>query len=88
MTELSQRPEGSGYGDAAVLGAVLATVFFPLISLIAALLLHGGQPGPAKQKQLRTWAWLSAGWLAVQAIIIVLAVVAVTSNIHGGPLSP
>lgn len=88
MTELTDRPEGTAYDGAAVLGAVLATVFFPLISLIAALLLHGGQSDPVKQKQLRTWAWLSGGWLAFQAIIAVIIFVAIASQIHGGPLSP
>jgi hypothetical protein len=32
-----------GYTGSAVAGAVLATLFFPFISLIAALLLQGGQ---------------------------------------------
>ena len=51
---------GTGYGGASVAGAVLATLFFPLISLIAALLLLGGQTDPRKRSQLRTWAWVSA----------------------------
>jgi len=51
---------------------VLATVFFPFISLIAALLLLGGQTDPRKRSQLRTWAWASGGWLALGAVITVL----------------
>jgi hypothetical protein len=79
VTELSRRAEGSGYDGAAVLGAVLATIFFPLIALIAALLLQGGQPDPVKRGQLRKWAWISAAWIGVQAIFAVLMFVAIAS---------
>ena len=64
----------SGYPGAAVAGAVLATLFFPFISLIAALLLQGGQPDPRKKAQLRTWAWVSVGWLGFGVLIVVLLV--------------
>ena len=40
---------------------MLATLFFPFIALIAALILQGGQPDPVKKSQLRTWAWASGG---------------------------
>jgi hypothetical protein len=59
----------AGYGGAAVAGALLAALFFPLIALIAALLLQGGQSDPRKKAQLRTWAWVSGGWLVVGAAI-------------------
>jgi hypothetical protein len=62
---------GTGYEGAAVAGAVLATVFFPFISLIAALLLQGGQSDPRKKAQLRTWAWASGGWLAFGVVFVV-----------------
>jgi uncharacterized membrane protein len=83
VTDLAGREEGTGYDGAAVLGAALGTVFFPLISLIAALLLQGSQRDPVKRGQLRTWAWVSGGWLAVQAIGFVLVLVAITSTMHG-----
>lgn len=63
---------GTGYEGVAVAGAVLATVFFPFISLIAALLLQGGQSDPRKRAQLRTWAWASGGWLAFGVVIVVV----------------
>ena len=63
---------GTPYEGAAVAGAVLATVFFPFISLIAALLLQGGQADPRKKAQLRTWAWAS-GALMLLGLILVLA---------------
>ena len=71
---LAAPPEEDGYAGASVAGAVLATVFFPFIALIAALLLLGGQTEPRKRSQLRTWAWVSGGWLAFEvAASVVLA---------------
>ena len=68
---------GAGYPGAAVAGAVLATLCFPLISLIAALLLQGSQTDSRKRSQLRTWAWASGGWLAFGAVVgVLLALVA------------
>jgi hypothetical protein len=67
--EAGSAPAEAGYGGAAVAGAVLAALFFPFIALIAALLLQGGQPDPRKKAQLRTWAWVSGGWLVVGAVI-------------------
>lgn len=64
----------AGYPGAAVAGAVLATLFFPLIALIAALLLQGGQADQRKKAQLRTWAWFSGGWLAFGVLLAVLLV--------------
>jgi hypothetical protein len=63
---------GSGYTGAAVMGAALATLFFPLISLIAALLMQGGQTDPRKKAQLRTWAWISGGWLVFGVVVTVV----------------
>jgi len=69
---------GSGYTGAPVVGAVLATVFFPFIALIAALLLQGSESDPLKKAQLRTWAWISAGWLAFGFVVgMLLALVTV-----------
>lgn len=71
---LSAPPEEDGYVGASVAGAALATVFFPLIALLAALLLLGGQTEPRKRYQLRTWAWVSGGWLALEvAASVILA---------------
>jgi len=52
---------------------VLATLAFPFISLIAALLLQGGQSDPRKKAQLRTWAWASGGWLVLDLVLVLLA---------------
>ncbi len=75
-TDTSSPPEqaGTGYDGAAVAGAVLATLFFPFIALIAALLLQGGQPDPRKKSQLRTWAWASGGLLVLDFVLVLLAV--------------
>lgn len=65
-----------GYSGAALAGAALATVCFPFISLIAALLLQGSQTDPRKRAQLRTWAWVSGGWLVFGFLVTaVLAMV-------------
>lgn len=61
--------ESEGYSGPAVAGAVLATIFFPLIALIAALLLQGGQSDLRKKAQLRTWAWISGVWLVFAAAV-------------------
>jgi uncharacterized membrane protein len=84
MSEISQRENG-GYNGAAVLGGVLATAFFPLISLIAALLLQGSQPDPIKRGQLHRWAWISGAWLVVHAIIIALFVYLAFRVVHPSP---
>ena len=64
----------AGYTGAAVAGAVLATLSFPFIALIAALLLQGGQADPRKKSQLRTWAWASGGLMLLDLLFVVLAV--------------
>ena len=68
----SMPPEevGDGYSGAAVAGAVLGTFLLPFLALIAALVLQGGQPDPAKRTQLRTWAWASGGWLVFESAVM------------------
>jgi hypothetical protein len=68
------------YNGAAVAGAVLATLFFPLIALIAALLLLGNEQSPQRRSQLRTWAWVSGGFMALGLLLVVLVFVSVGSG--------
>ena len=75
--------EDSGYTGASVAGAVLATLFFPLIALIVALLLLGGQTDPRKRQQLRQWAWVTGGWLAFWTLMIVFAFVGFATGSSG-----
>jgi len=73
------RPEDAPpYNGVAVAGAVLATLFFPLIALIAALLLMGNEQSPQRRSQLRTWAWVSGGWIVLQVFVAVVLVSSVT----------
>jgi hypothetical protein len=67
---LSGRPEPERYTGAEIAGAVLATLFFPLIGLVAALILLNGQSNPAKRKSLRSWAWVSAGLMVLDALVV------------------
>ena len=60
---------GDRYDGASVAGAALLTVIFPLFTLIAALLLKGGQQDPCKQAQLRTWIWASACCLVLESAL-------------------
>lgn len=77
--------EGPGYPSSSVAGAAIATFFFPLFTLIAALMLQGGQKEPRKRAMLRNWAWASAAWLVVlAAALIILASVTFGSSSHGG----
>ena len=64
-------------------GAALLTFFFPLIALIAALLLVGRQADPRMRSRLRTWAWLSGGWLVLSVVLVLLAVGAVGGSGSG-----
>jgi pheromone shutdown protein TraB len=75
--EASSAPPDPGYTGPAVAGAVLATLFFPLIALIAALLLMGNESNPRKRSQLRTWAWWSGGLMALGLVLAVLALITI-----------
>ena len=83
-TRPSLEASGSGYEGATVAGAALATVFFPLIALIAALLLLGGQPEPRKRSQLRTWAWLSGAWTVLGVALFLLLSGVIGGHATGG----
>ena len=74
-TSPSPRQAETGYDGAAVAGAALATLLFPLIALVAALLLQGGRRDPRKRSQLRTWAWVSGGFLLLDLVLVSLVVV-------------
>jgi hypothetical protein len=68
------------YPGSTVVAAALATIFFPLISLIVALILMGQQRNERKRAQLRTWAWASAGWIVFGFVIAMVFFLAVSSS--------
>ena len=82
------RPEeagtGTGYSGAPLAGAALGTLFFPFISLIAALILQGGAQDARKKSQLRTWAWASGGWLIFWFLIVLATAGAIGGSGSGG----
>ena len=68
-----------GYPGTSVAAAALATLAVPLISLIVALVLVGGQRNERKRAQLRLWAWASGG-LMVLWIVVAIGLVAVAGG--------
>jgi hypothetical protein len=64
-----------------VLGAAVATLVAPFISLLFALVLRSNTTEPAKRAQLKTWAIASGAVLALGAVIFLIVV---ASFISGG----
>jgi len=55
-----------------VVGAVLATFFFPFFALIAALIWLGSESRPDRRAFLRKWAWASAAWLVIPLVLLIV----------------
>jgi hypothetical protein len=62
-----------------MIGAVLLTIFFPFISLIAALVLRAQELRPMRREQLKNWAIASGAWLATGWLIAIIAFSSVLS---------
>ncbi|MDP8910553.1 MAG: hypothetical protein M3M94_00610 [Actinomycetota bacterium] len=62
--------EDERYPGTAVAAAALATLFFPVVSLIAALVLLSRERVEARRAQLRFWAWAAGGWVALQVVVV------------------
>ncbi|HKD95450.1 MAG TPA: hypothetical protein VKB43_12150 [Gaiellaceae bacterium] len=76
---LAPRPEDAPpYTGPTIAGAVLASLFFPLFALIAALILVGNERSPQRRAQLRTWAWVSVGWILLQVIVAIVLISSIT----------
>jgi hypothetical protein len=73
------------YPGAMIAAAAIAAFFFPLITLIVALVLYGSERDRAKKGLLRTWALASGGWLIAQFLI---GLVLFTAGGGGGIGSP
>ena len=65
-----------GYPAPVVLGGAIATFFFPVI----ALMLMGGEQSPRKRSQLKTWAWASFAFLALQAVLFLLVLIVIAAS--------
>lgn len=78
------------YPPPAILGAAVATFFFPVISLIAGLFLLAGERRPARRSQIRMWVWASVAWIVLQVVVVFLLFGAFSSggSGEGGPASP
>ena len=66
-----------------VAGGVLGSIFFPVISLIAALILMGREANPIRRETLRRWAVLSGGLIAAQALLVIIALATALSAFNG-----
>ncbi|MGI8578468.1 MAG: hypothetical protein ACR2KG_11275 [Nocardioidaceae bacterium] len=83
--EVTPTPTAAGtdpadrYPSINVLVAGLLTFFAPFISLLAALALRNDQRNPARREQLKNWAIGSGVWLGLGVVILVIAVVSITS---------
>jgi hypothetical protein len=82
--EPTQAPPDEPYPGPALLAAGVATFFFPVISLIAALLLLSTEQLPSRRASLRMWAWASVAWIALQVLVVILFVAAWSSGGAGG----
>jgi len=82
--------DGPPYEGAMALGAVLLSIFMPLIALIVALILRGQERIQARRRFLKNWAigsavWLGTGWLlALIALIVIGSSVAGAGSCQGG----
>jgi uncharacterized membrane protein len=81
-------PSGEeGYSGPTVAAAVLMTLFFPLISLIAALFLLGRErSSPEKRSSLRAWAIATAVWIVVWILIVIGLFAVASSGSEVGPV--
>lgn len=75
-----------GYSGPTIAAAVLMTLFFPLISLIAALFLLGRERSPEKRSSLRAWAIATAVWFVVWILIVIGLLASVSSGSEVGPV--
>ncbi|MDA8324359.1 MAG: hypothetical protein M0030_31710 [Actinomycetota bacterium] len=77
------------YSTAAKVGAVVLTIFAPLIALIAAIVLRTSEVNQARRAMLRTWTIASVSWLAVQFLIVIVGIGGVAGSApqvsHSGP---
>ena len=69
---MSAQSEPERYTGAEIAGAVVLTLLFPLIGLIAALVLLNGESNPAKRSSLRSWAWVSGGLMVLDVVVLVV----------------
>ena len=77
-------PDDEPYSSGATIGAVVLTVFMPLISLIVALMLRSQERGPQRRQQLKIWAIASGIWLCTGWLIPIIAFSVASSGLSGG----
>ncbi len=63
---------------------MIGSIAFPVVSLIAALMLMGREANPVRREALRRWAVLSGGLIAAQAVIALIFFASIASNFNNG----
>ena len=81
VTTPSAPVDDEPFSGGMTVGAGLLTVFMPLIALIVALIMRGGEVRPSRRGFLRTWAIASGAWLCTGWVIGLLLL---TSGSIGG----
>jgi hypothetical protein len=70
------------YGGGATFGAVVLTLFAPVIALIVALVLRSSEQRPTRRQFLKNWAIWSAVWTCTGFLIPIVAL-----GVHGAAAS-
>src|SRR5260370_22973375 len=90
VNALYQRPPLAGpapndppYGPGATVGAILLSLFMPLLALIAAVGLRSQERRQRRRQFLKNWAIGSAIWMCTGWLITIIAFSAVSSGTSG-----
>lgn len=71
---------GEPFSSLSLLGAAVLTLFAPVISLIAALVLMQQERITVRRDQLKTWAIVSGVWLAIGGLFLIIVVASVAGG--------
>lgn len=79
-------PAGGGYPGTSVAAALLSSLFFPLVALIASLFLLGSERDPRRRGDLVTWASVSGILIVIQVVVAVFIFVGTSSGSSQAPV--
>jgi hypothetical protein len=82
-TEPREQGHDSDYDPAAKVGAILLSIFLPLIAIIAALVLRGSEHSPRRRQFLKWWAIGTAGWMCSGFVIALVGFISLLPGAAG-----